>query len=237
MKTDTVDIFITGPFRNSKTGKSIWVAVFGDNGSAWTLRAQFVKGCISTLLTKIKPSKFCNNHADSYYDINIRKYEYGEESLWKRKDQKKTIKRLSFVFTCETNKENSGKQGLIEAIQFLFVSMKKREINPVGPLIVDFLKEHSFSLYDYLMKKKPNEAQVAKEITDDIDKHFRAGFVLHWDDCLNHWMVDYDIIRILKGYVGYSSWAYVPAKQRGLCYRNYDKSMTLPEWDNEQERY
>ncbi len=86
-------------------------------------------------------------------------------------------------------------------------------------------------------KKKPNEAQVAKEITEDIDEHFRAGFVLHWDDCLNHWMVDYDIIHVLKGYLGYSSQADVPEKQRGLCYKNYDKSGTLPEWDNEKERY
>jgi hypothetical protein len=237
MKNDTVDIFITGPFRNSKTGKSTWVAVFGDNGSAWTLKAQFVKGYISTLLTKVKASNISNSHADSYYDINIRKYEYGKESLWKRKDQKKTIKRLTFTFTCETTKEKSGKQGLTESIHFLFMSMKKRDINPVGPLIVDYLKEHSSSLYDYLLKKKTNEAQVAKEITEDIDKHFRAGFVLHWNDCLNHWMVDYDIIRVLKEYLGYSSWADVPEKQRCLCYKNYEKSVTLPEWDTEQERY
>ena len=34
MKTDTVDIFIIGPFRNAKAGKSTWVAVFGNYGSA-----------------------------------------------------------------------------------------------------------------------------------------------------------------------------------------------------------
>jgi hypothetical protein len=109
------------------------------------------------------------------------------------------------VYTCDTTKEKNGKQGLIEAVQFFFMSMKKRDINPIGPLIVDPLKEHSLSLYDYLLKTKPNEEQVSEVITDDIDKHFRAEFVLHWDDCLNHWMVDYDIIRVLKGYVGYSS--------------------------------
>jgi hypothetical protein len=98
MKNDTVDIFITGPFCNFKTGKSTWVAVFGDNGSAWTLKAQFVKEYISTLLTKIKASNISNSHADSYYNINIHKYEYGKESLWKRKDQRKTIKRLTFAF-------------------------------------------------------------------------------------------------------------------------------------------
>jgi hypothetical protein len=50
-------------------------------------------------------------------------------------------------------------------------------------------------------------------------------------------MVDYNIICILKGYVGYSSWADVPTKQRDLCYRNYNQNVTLPEWDIEQERY
>jgi hypothetical protein len=163
MKNDSVDIFITGPFRNFKTGKSTWVAVFGDNGSAWTLKAQFVKGYISTLLTKIKTSNISNSHADSYYDISIRKYEHGKGSLWKRKDQRKTIKRLTFAFTCETTKENSGKQGLTEDIQFLFMLMKKRDINPVGPLIVDYLKEHSSSLYDYLLKKKQQSAGCQKK--------------------------------------------------------------------------
>jgi hypothetical protein len=46
MKTDTVDIFITGPFRNAKAGKSTWIAVFGDYGSAWTLKSQFINGYI-----------------------------------------------------------------------------------------------------------------------------------------------------------------------------------------------
>jgi hypothetical protein len=50
-------------------------------------------------------------------------------------------------------------------------------------------------------------------------------------------MVDYDIIHILIGYVGYSSWTDMPTKQRELYYRNYNKNATLPEWDIEQERY
>jgi hypothetical protein len=50
-------------------------------------------------------------------------------------------------------------------------------------------------------------------------------------------MVDYNIICILKGYVGCSSWTDVPTKQRELCYRNYNQNVTLPEWDIEQKRY
>ena len=237
MKTNTVDIFITGPICNAKTGKSIWIAVFGDYGSAWTLKSQFLKGYIGTLLKRIKMPNIDISHTDSFYDINIRKYEYGKESLWKRKDQGKITKRLSFVYTCDTANERNGKQGLIETVQFFFKTMKKREYNPIGPLVVEFLKDHASSLYNYLLKKKPNEELVAKDITDDIDKHFRAGFVTHWDDYLNHWMVDYDIIRILKDYVGYSSWTDVPPKQRGLCYKNYNQNATLPEWDIDQERY
>jgi hypothetical protein len=223
MKTDTVDIFITGPFHNAKFGKSYWIVVCGDYGSVWTLKSQFIKGYIGTLLTKVKKPIIDIGHSNSYYDINIRKYEFGKESVWRRKDQIKTTKRLSFVYTCNIANKRNGKQGRIKAIKVLFMSMKKRDINPIGPLVIDYLKEHASSLYEYLLKKKPNEELVAKDLTDDINKHFCAGFVFHWDDRLNHWMVDYDIIRILKCYVGYSSWTDLPTKQRELCYSTTTK--------------
>ncbi len=86
------------------------------------------------------------------------------------------------MYTCDTANKRNGKQGLIKAIKFLFMLMKKREINPIRPLVIDYLKEHVLSLYEYLLKKKPNEELVAKDLTDDIHKHFCAGFVLHWDD-------------------------------------------------------
>jgi hypothetical protein len=97
MKTDTVDIFIAGPFRNAKTGKSYWSVVYGDYGSAWTLKSQFIKQYNGTLLTKVKKSTINIGHSNSYYDINIRKYDFSKESVWRRKDQSKTTKRLSFM--------------------------------------------------------------------------------------------------------------------------------------------
>jgi hypothetical protein len=237
MKMDTVAIFITGLFHNAKTGKSYWIIVFGDYGSAWTLKSQFIKGYIGTVLTKIKKPTTDIGHSSSYYDINIRKYEFGKESVWRCKEQSKTTKRLSFMYTCDTANKRNGKQGVIEAIKFLFMLMKKCEINSIGPLVLEYLKDHASALNEYLLKKKPNEEMVVEDLTDDIDKHFCAGFVLHSDDCLNHWMVDYNIICILKEYVGYSSWTDVPSKQMELCYRNYNQNVTLPEWDIEQERY
>jgi hypothetical protein len=190
MKTDTVDIFITGSFCNAKTGKRYWIRVCGDYGSAWTLKSQFIKGYIGTVLSKIKKPTIDIGHSSSYYDINIRKYDFGKESAWRHKEQSKPTKRLSFVYTCDTANKRNGKKGVIEAIKFLFMSMKKREINPIGPLALEYLKDHASALYEYLLKKKPSDELVTKDLTDDIDKHFRAGFVLHWDDCLNHCMVD-----------------------------------------------
>jgi hypothetical protein len=212
IETNTIDIFITGPFCNAKTGKSSWIIVCGDYGSAWTLKLHFIKGYIGTLLSKIKNPAINNDYSSSFYDINIHKYEFGTESVWRRTEQSKITKRLSFVYTCDTVNKRNGKQGVIEAIKFLFMPMKKCKINPIGPLVLEYLKDHASALYEYLLKKKPNEELVAEDLTDDINKHFRAGFALHWDDCLNHWMVDYDIICILKGFVGYSSWTNVPTK-------------------------
>ncbi len=232
-----MDIFITGPFHNAKTGKSSWIIVCGDYGSAWTIKSQFIKGYIGTLLSKIKNLAINNDYSSSFYDINIRKYEFGTDSVWRHKEHCKTTKRLSFVYTCDTVNKRNGKRGVIKAIKFVFMLMKKCKINPIGPLVLEYPKDNALALYEYLLKKKPNEELVAEDLTDDNDKHFHSGFALHWEDCLNHWMVDYDIICILKGYVGYSSWTNVPTKQRELCYRNYNQNVALPEWDIEQGRY
>jgi hypothetical protein len=94
--------------------------VCGDYGSAWTHKSQFIKGNIETVLTKIKKPTIDIGHSSSYYDIIIQKYEFGEESVWRRKEQSKATKRLSFVYTCDTANKKNGKQGVIEAIKFLF---------------------------------------------------------------------------------------------------------------------
>jgi hypothetical protein len=192
---------------------------------------------IGTVLTKIKKPTIDIGCSSSYYDINFHTNKFGKESVWRRKEQSKTTKWLSFMYTCDTANKRNGKQSVIKVIKFLFMSTKKCELNPIGPLVLEYLKDHASALYEYLLKKKLNEELIAEDLTDDIDKHFCAGFVLHWDDCLNHLMVGYNIIRILKGYVGYSSWTDVQIKQRELCYRNYNKNVTLPAWDIEQERY
>jgi hypothetical protein len=57
------------------------------------------------------------------------------------------------MYTCDTVNKRNGKQGVIKAIKFLFMSMKKQKINPIRPLVLEYLKDHASALYEYLLKK------------------------------------------------------------------------------------
>jgi hypothetical protein len=64
------------------------------------------------------------DHCNTYYKIGICKNEYGPKSQWKRYSPNQAgktpqpVKRKSFVYSCNTNEENAGKEGLIDSINF-----------------------------------------------------------------------------------------------------------------------
>jgi hypothetical protein len=87
------------------------------------------------------------------------------------------------------------------------------------------------------MKDEIDKEPVGETLTEDIHKHFCGGYILIWGDWLNCCMVDYDIIHILKDYVGYTSWSDVLIKQRELCYQNYNNKSILPEWNIQREKF
>ncbi len=63
--------------------------------------------------------------------------------------------------------------------------MKKRDDNPIGPLVLEVLKETAEGLYKHLMKgDNKSEASVAKKITQDINEHFSGGYNIVWNDTL-----------------------------------------------------
>jgi hypothetical protein len=74
------------------------------------------------------------------------------------------------------------------------MSMKKRDMNLIGLLLLEYLKDNTEGLHKHLMKDDKNKDLVTKKITQDIDQHFSSGYNLHWKDTLNHWLVDSDII-------------------------------------------
>ncbi len=116
--------------------------------------------------------------------------------------------------------------------------MKKPDDNPIRNLIPKDLKETAEGLNRHLMKgDTKNEELVAQKITQDINQHFSGGCNIIWNDTLNHFLVVFDIIRILIIHIGYNSWSDVPMDQRELCYRGYNQKNTLPDQNVEQEGY
>jgi hypothetical protein len=77
----------------------------------------------------------------------------------------------------------------------VFMSMKKRDDNPIGALILKDLKVTAEGLYRHLMKDdKKSEDLVVEKITQDINQHFSSGYNIIWNDTLNHFLVDFNII-------------------------------------------
>jgi hypothetical protein len=118
-----LEVHVSGPFQNSKSGKSHWNVVFGNNGQTWLIKPEFVTGYLQCLLADIT-TNIDILHCETYCEINIREHEFGSGSLWKRVQKNngklpQTIKRLSFVYSCDTTDEKIGnKQGLNEALKF-----------------------------------------------------------------------------------------------------------------------
>jgi hypothetical protein len=118
------------------------------------------------------------------------------------------------------------------------MSMKKCDNYPIGNLVLEDLTENEEGLNRHLMKgDAKNEDSVAEKITQDINQHFSGGYNIIWNDTLNHFLVDFDIICILKNNIGYNSWSDVPMAQRELYHRGYNRKKTLPDWNVEQEVY
>ena len=132
-------------------------------------------------------------------------------------------------------------EGIDNTIHLFFDSVKRRNKSTIGPMVINYLKEHQNGLYNYLLKigkeDKMTYEDAGKMVTDNINNHFKVGYKLVWNDSLNQCMVDYDIVRVLGEYVGYSKWADIPMKDIKKCYRDFNKDFKLPEWDIQQERF
>jgi hypothetical protein len=146
------------------------------------------------------------------------------------------VKRLSFVYGCPTSNVAKGMNAFVETIKFLCFMMKLCEQNPVKRLLIEHLKEYQRGLFKHLTKDC-DKFVPGNRLTNDMDSHFKGGFSNHYHERLNRFMVDYDIVCILKNHVGYSSWDDVPFNQIELCYKNYNTKMPLPNWNGDEERY
>ena len=66
------------------------------------------------------------------------------------KDASKTgppVKSVSFVYSCDTNDLKKAKTGLKDAVGFFYMVVKKQNMNPISPLLLNNLKDSSLCLY------------------------------------------------------------------------------------------
>jgi hypothetical protein len=245
IKSNALDAYVTGPFNNLKTGKSHFTAIFSSFLKGWPLKDSFLCGYLHTLASKMnsmKDSKIDTSHCQSYTEINIRNHEFGAENLWhhlapKNGKSRNIIKRMSFVLSFDTKLDNKDFLMVRDAFDFLLFSLMKRAKKTVEILLLDHLKDHAQGLYNHLMNGSVSKDLVGENLTNDMNAQFSGGYSISSNDWLNHFMVDYDIIRILKDKVGYTSWSDVPLSERGFCYHGYNAKTVLPEWHIEEEKY
>ena len=234
---------MTGPFRNENSRDSHWSVVYGNISEAWMLKASFVGAYVRTILklSKFKPEDCL--HTKSYYDINIKSQEFGALSLWKRQKGKKgvkTVNRLSFVFSIKTTEEATGLDRIQKIMKKVAWAMKKRDLHPVGTELFKHLQKEEQRIFDYFTTQyNNNEKTIIQKMTDSIDAVFKNGINFRMHSHLNQFMVDYDIIRVLRDDMGYSSWADLSKTELDLCFKNYSttKNRSLPDWNIEEETY
>ncbi len=132
-KSEPIEVDVCGPFMNSKLGQGSYVVIFGVLKKAWTLKPLFLRVYLGTLVKKLN-SRNDNSinieHCKTYYEFNIKKIEFGHESLWLRLPPKNgkpgnTVKRLSFVLSFDGTDSAQGLEMVKDALEFLAFTMKK----------------------------------------------------------------------------------------------------------------
>ena len=243
-KSEPIEVDVCGPFMNSKSGQGSYVVIFGVLKKAWTLKPLFLRGYLGTLVEKLNSRKDTSinvEHCETYYEFNIKKVEFGNESLWLHLPPKNgkpgnTVKRLSFVLSFDGTDSARGLEMVKDALEFLAFTMKKRETGPVGGLLLNYLKDHVEGLYKHVTVRQPSVRSAEESLTNDIDAQFQGGFTIKTNARLNRFMVNYDIIRVLKNHVGYKSWDEVSMTEREYCFKNYSPQ-SGPMWNTVEEKY
>ena len=133
-KSEPIDVDVCGPFMNYKSGQGSYVVIFGVLKKAWTLKPLFLHGYLGTLVEKLNSRNDTSinvEHCETYYEFNIKKMEFGNESLWLRLPPKNgkpgnTVKRLSFVLSFDDTDSSQGLEMVQDALEFLAFTMKKK---------------------------------------------------------------------------------------------------------------
>jgi hypothetical protein len=74
-------------------------------------------------------------------------------------------------------------------------------------------------------------------MTASVDAAFKNGYSLKLNTYLNQYMIDYDIVCVLKEEMGFGSWSDMSELELGFCFRNHTSKKNLPDWNIKEEKF
>ncbi len=100
-------------------------------------------------------------------------------------------------------------------------SRKARHKNSLGKILWDHCKREEDHIVKCLMNQHHDKEAIIKNLTASVDSTFKNGYSLQLSTHLKQFMVDYDIIRILKTKMRYNGWSDLFEVERGFCFKNH----------------
>jgi hypothetical protein len=135
--------------------------------------------------------------------------------------------------------EASGIRCLKKILDKVAWAMKKRNHDPIGETLYKHCEKNKHQIFDYFLDENHNDEKAIKEkMTAAVDASFKNGLNISFYCHLNQFMVDYDIICVLRNNMGYSSWSELTNVEHGICFKNYSNTKTaLPDWNIKEESF
>jgi hypothetical protein len=117
--------------------------------------------------------------------------------------------------------------------------MKKRDHNPIGETLFKHCEKDKHQIFENFMDENHNDEKAIKEkIMAAVDASFKNRLNIRFHCHLNQFMVDYDIIHVLRNNMDYSPWSELTEVERGICFKNYSsRKNALPDWNIEEESF
>jgi hypothetical protein len=87
------------------------------------------------------------------------------------------------------------------------------------------------------MREYHSQEAGQEKMTASVDAAFKNGYSLKLNTYLNQYMVDYEIVCVLKEEMGFRSWSDMSEFKLGFCFRNHTYKTNLPDWNIKEEKF
>jgi hypothetical protein len=149
----------------------------------------------------------------------------------------KTVQRMSFVFGSKTSEEATPLTCLRYILDKVTWCLKTRKHNPMGFLIWKYCEQNEEAICKSMMREYHSQEAGQEKMTASVDAAFKNGYSLKLNTYLNQYMVDYNIVCVLKEEMWFRSWSDMSELELGFCFRNHTSKKNLPDWNIEEEKF